>query len=155
MYRFLSILFMGCTFLMIACSSSDESTPMREKKDKKASGPAKIIAKVEFSSLGCFHHRKSKLLILQKGEQSYVRIENDGKTPFEKELGNSQMVAFREFIRQLKNLRNSDSYCTTVDSYNVTYQSETINKDDASCAWKGYQALCNELFNSDYLSAFN
>jgi hypothetical protein len=58
-----------------------------------------------------------------------------------------QIKAFERFISQLKSLKE-ETGCTTVDTYNVHYTNQTINKIDGSCDWNGYDSLRSSLFKN-------
>lgn len=102
------------------------------------------IAEVDFNSMGCFHNSTYRLVLTKNGKITTAALENNNQIQI-RILNDEQLRAFRKFIRQLKNLKEEDG-CTTVDTYLVKYNTETIKRVDGGCGWKGFRNLKEILF---------
>jgi hypothetical protein len=141
-------------FVFVVCSCTSSVNTETPKTGKKKVGPGRIIATGDFSSTGCFHHYTGKLLLIQSGGNTFALMEIRENSPVEKELTKAQVISFDNFFKELKYLKEKDN-CTTIDTYKVSYQNKTIKKSDGGCGWNGFYNLYRDLFNSDYISAFN
>lgn len=102
------------------------------------------IAEVDFNSMGCFHNSTYRLVLTKKGKTTTATLENNNQIQI-RILNDEQLRAFRKFIRQLKKLKEEEG-CTTVDTYLVKYNTQTIKKIDGGCDWHGFSKLREAIF---------
>lgn len=102
------------------------------------------VAEVDFNSLGCFHNSTYRLVLTKNGKITTATLENNNQIQI-RILNDEQLRAFRKFIRQLKKLKEEEG-CTTVDTYLVKYNTETIKKIDGGCEWRGFNKLREAIF---------
>lgn len=105
------------------------------------------IARIDFASMGCFHHYKSSLLIYEYQDTTKARLETEGKVR-EVKLSEEQLKFFNTFVEELKNLKGKGG-CSTAQYYYLVMDGNTINREDVSCQWHGFNKLSEKLFGLD------
>jgi hypothetical protein len=115
-------------------------------RDKGARLPGdKKVATVWYNMQGCFGGERLILKMVANGEESFALLSEEGKEERRVKLNTIQQQAFKDFIAELKALKE-ETGCTTISRYYVQYNHETIAKVDGSCDWNGFDKLKNALF---------
>ena len=142
--KFILIIILSLCF--ISCGNHEKE----ESNFKKS----KVIARIYYTSSGCFGGKTSSLTIIDSvGKRKAVMTSsNDGQSLTTSNnmrsvvLDYDKMQAFNRFILELTT-RKFSSGCTTEDHYSVKIGSRNIEKTDGSCSWNGFYNLRRSLFN--------
>ena len=106
------------------------------------------MASVRCTTSTCFGSRQYEISIVSRGKVSYALLDSAGKLKKKIELDPTRKLAFRQFIKELKERRNG-GFCTNQDEYEVKVGEEVIKKVDGSCGWDGFYYLQTALFGDD------
>ncbi|MCJ8290386.1 MAG: hypothetical protein HRT58_12035 [Crocinitomicaceae bacterium] len=143
----LSLILFSTITLTSFSQASDDTTVMVSTfypKDQVEYKPllGKIKNGEEFNltveSSGCFHRSTYKLNI-KKTENKYF-AEYNGKTI---QLNQKEIEAVKKFENELKKPRHL--FCTTTETYMISYLGQSQTVVDGSCSWKGFHNLIGEL----------
>ena len=96
--------------------------------------------KVEMSSQGCFHSEKDSFTITRNTKDDYY-IKWGEKS---KKLNEQDIESIGHFEIELNHMNSFG--CTTVDTYTVVYNGNSILISDGSCDWNGFMYLRIEIF---------
>lgn len=106
-----------------------------------------ILAKVDFSTSGCFYSEKSNLVLYKKDSFIIADLIKSGKQRQSVKLNKLQIDSFYSFVQALKKIKEKNG-CTTVSEYILKFDNETIKKTDGGCHWDGFRNLKLFLFES-------
>ncbi len=90
--------------------------------------------RIELNSMGCFGGSEYVMTIFRKSNNYFATF--DDQTI---ELTEEDLKDFIGFEQELVNI--SKGYCTSVDTYTLSYKNEKWSKKDASCSWNGMARL--------------
>lgn len=94
---------------------------------------------IKLHSTGCFHNHFDSLLIYRK-DSSLLFAQYNG---IEMELSEDDIKLIEEFEFELP--YNNGGGCTTVDSYEIEFKTQSIYAFDGSCNWYGFDYLLKSL----------
>jgi hypothetical protein len=125
-----------------------------QEKEEGSFKKSKVIARIYYTSSGCFGGETSSLTIIDSVgiRKAVITSSNNSRSLISSNNMHSvlidydKMQAFNRFILELTT-RNFSSGCTTEDHYSVKIGSRNIEKTDGSCSWNGFYNLRRSLFN--------
>ena len=109
---------------------------------------------IHVESNGCFHHSELDLTISKDKSGYFASFKMKGKiegqkvnTKFKKtKLTNNQIDSVRNFERQLLYISALKNYCTTVDEYTLSIETDKKIYSVDNCDWEGMRKLVGVLF---------
>ncbi len=130
----------------VTCCTDSFVDPGGQTFIGKISAPDRI--KLFFESTGCFHSVKSFIEIQKRDSTIIASFYSSGeKKMVTKVLTKSDREAVILFEKQLRQIKNLEGGCTTVDYYNYTANGKSmLQVKDSSCKWNGYFLLTRKLF---------
>ncbi|MBC7850459.1 MAG: hypothetical protein H7Y31_12030 [Chitinophagaceae bacterium] len=109
---------------------------------------------INVKSVGCFHQSQLRLVIERKVQGYYADFKMEGNIEGQKvkrsykpiQLNHAKLDSIREFERQLKEVSSQTNYCTTVDTYALSFGSVKKIYTTDKCEWPGIGKLTDVLF---------
>ena len=101
---------------------------------------------IQIESSGCFHWFNEKLEITNINNSIYATYQIDDKKEASIKLTQSDLVKFREFEAQLKEIGKGPGGCTTLDYYSILYNgNEVFTTIDDGCDWGGFATIIYKI----------
>ncbi|WP_300027635.1 hypothetical protein [uncultured Maribacter sp.] len=89
---------------------------------------------IQITSIGCFHGERQIITVLNKDDVLIAHFKDKRKV-----LSPSDIDKFISFELQLRNIEFGG--CTTIDTYVLSNDFESLKFSDSTCSWSGYKRL--------------
>lgn len=114
---------------------------------------------VKIRSGGCFHWHEQLMQFYKSNNKLHAALyltdflEKRTVGPISYVVDSSAAMQFASFLEKGQQLPKDEFHCTTIDSFEVQYQSQTIHFIDGNCGFLRHHDLINAIFPAKELDS--